>query len=290
MRHSSSLAVGLLLLSLSACGPKGPSSQSLPSRDVPINPGAGPLPPQGKLAECTRIGDGGTGLSGQLSTHYANGVLVKDRINMNVKAIPNAMKSSNKFYFQIFRWTDNQTSGFQINTLPTRMFFVNKITGQNLGGTNIDRISKRVIEDALTSSGITNITMSNFFDYYYIVLTGVDFTWKAVKFAYYNLDLGTNAIGSTDALLPPFTPDPNAYALTNTNNLLVLHPNYQYMLSGATQADFYRLTEDICREFFSSVRLPASVKEISLWTQIQTFFTGLYSKILSLSKKPATKK
>ncbi len=82
--------------------------------------------------------------------------------------------------------------------------------------------------------------------------------WDAVKFAFYNSASGSTAIASGDVLLPAFYANPNAYMAANPfTELYSLHPNISYRTSGATEADYLNLTNQICAGFFG--RVPASV-------------------------------
>jgi hypothetical protein len=287
MSLSKSLAVGALTILLASCGAKKGSRNDLGSRGtlpdvtVPVNR---------KLAECSRIEASNIPLLGQLSTYYnpTTRTMVPDYVQMNIVSIPAGIKTGTKNYIQAYRWTDGP-NGFQMNSIPVRMFFVNKITGSSVGSgisspDYVDKISKTIIDGIISNRGLSaiNITSSNFFEQHYVIMMGMEMQWKAVTFAFYDSDAGTNAISSGDALLPPFYADPNYYAQVNTQpTLYALHPNFVYRTSGASENEFKNLTDEICREFFSTIRIPASVGNDapSLWSEISGFFMSIWSRI-----------
>ena len=196
---------------------------------------------------------------------------------MNLTSVPAGIKTGSTQYLQIFRWKDG-TGGFELNSIPVRMQFLSKFTGTVISTSTVDRISKSIIETLIQNAGLqgTGLTPSNFFEQYTVVLSGMDFQWYAISIAYYNTATGSGAAGNADAMLPPIVADPNVYmSYVPSTRLHILHPNYPWRTSGASEQEFQNLSEEICTEFFGSIRYTASVKNESLWDKVKGLFKSV---------------
>jgi hypothetical protein len=212
------------------------------------------------MAECNRIDIANPAIKGQVSTYYNNGQLVNSYLNVNLTSVPAEISSTSTYYLQLYRWYERAAGQPQVNSTPVTMYFVQKSTGLVSNPNGSDKISKSILDAIISSAKLATVgvTAANFFDRHFVVLTGMDLTWDAVKFAYYNSAVGTTAIASGDVLLPAFYANPNAYIAANPfPDLYVLHPNYGYRTSSASENDYLGMTEQICAGFFG--RVPASV-------------------------------
>ena len=281
-RLFSPLSVGLGLVALSSilflgCAPKKETSSSLTSRSQgPVQDG------QYLLAECNRIDLPEVSLKGQISTYYHYGQLVANYLNVNLTQVPNAVLTGTQT-IQVFRWAERQNNQRQTNSIPVVMYFVQKGTGavSNPNGSNV--ISKSQLESIISQNNLAvqSITVNNFFERHYVVLTGMETQWDAALFVLYN---GSSSVGSGSVLLPAFYSNPNIYMMANPSTALqALHPNYSLRSSNASENDFYQMTEQICAGFFGSVRLPASASQKPLPGAEQNSFNFL-SLILSVKE------
>ncbi|MEK6553753.1 MAG: hypothetical protein AABZ31_00810, partial [Bdellovibrionota bacterium] len=225
------------------------------------------------LAECNRIDLGQIGLKGQISTYYSYGQLNPSYLNVNFTQVPSSVLTSNGS-LQVFRWSERTPGQRQTNSVPVTMFFMQKGTGavSNPNGSNV--ISKSMLEAIISQKalGTLGITVANFFERHFVVLTGMDQIWDAAAFVIYTNGT-TGASGSV--LLPAFYSNPNVYAQANASlDLQILHPNYAYRGSYASENDYFQLTEQICAGYFGSVRIPASEPEPEA--------TGFFPKLMSI--------
>lgn len=245
--------------SLSNCAPKkAATSSTLASRNPTVDD------TQYKLAECNRIDSPNMALAGQISTYYSAGQLVATYLNVNLTSIPPELKTSATHFLQIFRWAERINGQPTTNSIPVVMYFVQKQTGAVSNPNGSNRISKPAIEAIIAAKtlGTLGITVANFFERHFVVLTGMDTTWDAARFVLYD---GTTTISSGSVLLPAFYANPNTYMKANAAlSLQLLHPNYNYRTSNATESDYLSLTEQICSGFFGSYRAPASFGEPEL--------------------------
>ncbi len=248
-------------VSFSSCAPKKASTSSnttLASRNPTVDD------TQYKLAECNRIDSPGMALAGQISTYYSSGQLVPTYLNVNLTSIPPELTTSATQFMQIFRWAERINGQPTTNALPVVMYFVQKATGAVSNPNGSNKISKPAIDAIIAAKnlGALGITVANFFERHYVVLTGMDTTWDAARFVLYD---GTTTLSSGSVLLPAFYANPNMYMKANSAlSLQLLHPNYNYRTSNATESDYLSLTEQICSGFFGSYRAPASFGEPEL--------------------------
>lgn len=246
---------GLVGFSLSACAPKSTTSSSSLSSRGNVDDS------QYKLAECNRIDISSMSLKGQISTYYSNGQLISTYLNSNLTLLPTEMKTSATHFIQLFRWSERVNGSPTTNSIPVTMYFVQKSTGITSNPNGSDRISKPTVEAIIANQKLGNlgITLTNFFERHFVVLTGVDTSWDAIRYVMYN---GTTQVSSGSVLLPAFYANPNVYAKANSAlSLQQLHPNYAYRSSNATESDYLSMTEQICSGFFSTYRVPASFGE-----------------------------
>jgi hypothetical protein len=248
----------LCLILLSACGAKkttftgGRGSETLPSNG------------QYLLGECSRLNLPSPQVKGTIGTYYdpASRQYVASMINLNLTSMPAEIFTSDTHQIQFFRWSDSGTR--VTNQIPVRFYFVDKLTGAVAPQSNtVDRISKATLTAAKTTFGAlwSNINLAQFFDRAQIVLTGMEYQFHGMSMAYYNTSVGSGATGIADVLLPPFYSNPNVYKTYNPQpGLYTLHPNYALSSANATENDYWRMIEDICRDLAGlDSRIPASV-------------------------------
>lgn len=244
-----------MAIGLSACGAKTTSNSSTTPR--------GTLPPLGggQLAECTRVAPNNMYFNGQLASYYYNGSSNNEFIQMNITSVP-AEFYSEGYSAQVFRFREPTSGARQYNQLPSRMYFVNKLTGSFASNTPVDTLSREVFQTMITNNGLEplNITATNFIDNYYVLLTGMELQWEAVEVRLFN---SGQVVTSASSLLPPFFADPNVYASRiPVPALHALHPLMTMAGTGASEAEFKRLADEICTSFFGTVRNTASVEDV----------------------------
>jgi hypothetical protein len=255
------MRLGLTTLSfilLTACGAKKTSFTG--------GRGNTDLPSSGSylMGECSRVNLASPQTKGTIGTYYdpASRMYVASMINLNLTTVPAEIFTSDTHQIQFFRWSDSGTR--VTNQIPVRFYFVDKLTGAVAPQSNtVDRISKATLTAAKTTFGAlwSNITLAQFFERAQIVLTGMEYQFHGMSMAYYNTSVGSGAIGIADVLLPPFYANPNVYRTYHPQpGLYSLHPNYALSGANATESDYWRMIEDICRDLAGlDTRIPASV-------------------------------
>lgn len=239
-----------------SCGPSKVTHGDLNSRG-----GETPVPnPNYLMAECNRIEINAPSVRGQISTYYSGGQLVTTYLNVNLTTIPSQVLTTDTYYLQLYRWSERTSGQPSVNQVPVTMYFVMKTSGSVSNPSGSNKISKSVLQSIISSGSLGNygVSLSNFFERHYVVLTGMDLSYDAVKVALYNSASGTAAISTGDVLLPAFYSNPNVYIAANpVPSLYQLHPNYSYRSANASENDYFAMTEQICAGFFS--RIPASL-------------------------------
>jgi len=249
------------LITLAACGSKK-SGQSFSSVRGDTTTSV-----QHTLGECSRINFADINMYGQVGTYYdpSTRKFREDYINMNLTSVPAAIFTST-VEIRFYRWLSQATGQRQTNQIPVVFYYVDKLTGASTIQAPVDRISKATIENAITTlgKGWLNVTKEKFFDRVMIVLTGIATQYNALTLAYYNSAVGAGPVYQSDVLLPPFYVDPNIYKNKGTPlELLYLHPNYSYIDSNATEADYLGLINSICYELSGNgTRIPLSLIHI----------------------------
>jgi len=245
---------------LSACG-SSKNGNSFSSTGVTYLPGA----TNSKLAECVRIGASSTGLAGQIGTYYdpLSHVYRSDYTNVNLTATPSTIFTSSTVTIYFMRWSEKSAGNRVNNSVYTRFYFVDKLTGQTYpNGTTLDRITKANLEQARTYFAWTSsVTLEQFFQRASLVLTGVDMNYDAITIALLDSSFSSAAYAQVDVLLPPVYSNPVTYQARNpVPDLYTLHPNYASIASNASENDFYQMAQVICSELAGiGVRIPASV-------------------------------
>lgn len=271
-RHAFILAQALFCLALISCGANKTVNSSSTSRgsDPGVSYGTNYL-----LAECNRVQLTQMNLKGQIGTYYdsTTGQYRADYLNLNITSIPAEIYTNSTLQFQIFRWLERTAGQKQLNTVPVRFFYVDKLTGIKTPSTGVDQISKSSIEAARTAfgTGWQKVSTTQFFERTMIVLTGMEMQYDAISIAMYDSSLGSQAIAQGDVLIPAFYSNPNVYKTKNPlPDLYNLHPNIALLGSYSSENDYYRITEDICHELSGiGTRIPASqTKSISLLARI----------------------
>lgn len=283
MKNSIIVLLSSFLLLGTSCAEKKSTARG-------IGPGGDPLPittapSYNKMGECTRSVTNGLSLVAQISTHYnAYGTMDQDIVQLNFSQIPAELKTSDTHFMKIYRWKESSTGQSQVNSIPTPIYFKNKVSGSLLSQQPVDQISKTALQSQINNGGLASqgVTPSNFFNYFYVLLGSVDFQWQAVTFAFYDSSAGSEAITSADSLLPPYYASPAVYAFkTPSPRLQALHPLNSLKNSGASEAEYKSLCDNICYDFFGTIRSPASAQEPSFGQKIFGWFSSLYASVRS---------
>jgi hypothetical protein len=166
-------------------------------------------------------------------------------IRMEIKEIPSEIENSDNFYLQIFRWSEDTPNSPYINKTPVGIYFQHE-DGRWLNSTLIDSISKENIEKIISDNALTDTTLKNFFSKVTLILAGMDLKYDAIMINSYDSSVGTDALTSTDILLPAFAADPNIYAETHSPNLVKIHPNYDTRKNGYSEWQYYQETLGLC--------------------------------------------
>lgn len=278
------LSVGLVvgLLFLSNCAPKKKTNsvaQSSRGTSGTIND------TQYKLAECNRIDVPQIGLKGQISTYYDSfGQLLPSYLNSNWSTVPTNILNGSQT-LQIFRWSERVSGQRQTNSIPVTVYFIQKATGAISNPNGSQAVSKSILESIITqkSLGPLGITVQNFFERHFVILTGMETQWDAALFVTYANGV---SMASGSVLLPAFYSNPNVYAQANASTeLQSLHPNAQYRATAASETDYFNLTEQICSGFFGNVRIMASIEpktEIHFFDRLKKLVTGFLNYFFGL--------
>ncbi|MCB0349815.1 MAG: hypothetical protein KDD38_01450 [Bdellovibrionales bacterium] len=264
-------AVGLLTLLLTGCGASKTSNFVETSRGVDpgVNYGNNYL-----LGECNRVKMPTMSLTGQIGTYY-DALTMKysaDKLTLNLTSVPAEIYTSSTLQFKFYRWFERVGGSKQLNTLPVRFQFFDKLTGTKTPANGVDNLSKATMNAARAAFGSSwlNVKTNEFFERTQILLTGVDMQYDAITIAMYDTSSGQNsAVSQGDILLPPFYSNPNVYRqITPVPNLYNLHPNIALTGSNSSERDYHQLIEDICHELAGiGARIPASAQEPKSITQ-----------------------
>lgn len=277
---SKKLVLNTAVLFIMGCGSSEPTPRGVADNN------SIKIPASGKLAECSKAKTNGLNIIAQASTHYSYGALDKEIIQINIAQPPTEILSSDKYSLKFFRWKELIDGQAQVNSVPTPIKFKSKITGEPVGNPFFNEISRPAIQNFIAQYSLSslNITVNNFFNNYYVLLSSVDYQWQAITIAYYDSSVGTSAIANADVLLPPYFANPNVHAAhTSSTRLQALHPLSQYLNSGATENDYAQMANSICYELFGTVRNPASepggywekfIHQMSSWLASVRSFLG----------------
>ncbi|MCB0357342.1 MAG: hypothetical protein KDD40_10060 [Bdellovibrionales bacterium] len=252
MKTGNLLNIVLILLStiFIACGSAKTSHDSgeFSSRDIPNSDGTSQ--DENSAVEYYALCNGFTNvnLNGSV-TAYLNPVTNLyewDLIRMEIKDFPPQLKDKDTFYIQFFRWQEDTPNQPYTNSAPVGVYFQYQ-DGTWLNNTPITSLSKNVIEELIANNNLQNVTLNNFLSKVVLVLSGMDLEYDAVMINTYDSAAGSDALTSTNVLLPAFEADPNLYALTHpATHLQELHPNWDLRDSGYTQWQYFQETQNLC--------------------------------------------
>lgn len=263
----------LASLALSACSGKKSSNPRGNMSTNPVYPGGGGIGGNSSMGECTRTVTNGLAIAAQASTHYSYyGTMDKDKALINITQAPSEITNSNTHSIKFYRWKELQEGQAQVNETPTTFYFKHKSTGQLSAG--MTELNKNSIDQTIGNNNLTSVTANNFFNHFYILLTGVDYQWQAVTLALY--EGAGEALTSAEVLLPPFYADPNYYnQVTNSVHLESLHPFKQYVGSN-TNYNYKQMSDSICYEMLGQRNVAS---EQSLWTQFTSSLAGVLQSV-----------
>jgi hypothetical protein len=241
------------------------------------------------LGECNRINMPQLSLTGQIGTYYnpISMQLSSDQLTLNLTSVPADIYTSTTLQYKFYRWLERTTGQKQLNTLPVRFQFFDKLTGTKTPNNGVDNLSKATINAARDSFGSSwlNVKTNEFFQRTMLLLTGVDMQYDAITIAMYDTSSGQNyAVAQSDLLLPPFYSNPNIYKqITPLPDLYNLHPNITLLGSNSSENDYHKLIEDICHELAGiGSRIPASTPDPTsilqrVWSRILDSLEAIFS-------------
>lgn len=208
----------------------------------------------GSITECNGFADRSLDLNAQLRTHYENYPhgFIEDEILLKFYDLPSVILEGDSAYLQIFAWYLDDI-GQQIYSSALPMVFMQKFGRQIINSSRpVNVISQNSIQNAIDSfySSSSGMTPSNFFDSHIILIRGVDLTYKAMTFSFYDEAAGDEAIATKNALIPAFSLSPDIYAINHPISLIHdLHPFASYRGQGYAAEDFAAQAKQFCSGF-----------------------------------------
>jgi hypothetical protein len=266
----------LVIIFLAGCGASKEQKFTSSSRGTVVTPTTN------KMAECNYISADNMAITGHISTYYdpTTRRIRYDFLNVGLKSLPKEVVAETTYTIQFLRWTEDTDGARALNSIPTRMILIDRSNGSQLLSSTVDKISKSVVDQVITALGTgTTVTATNFHERVLFVLTGVDYKYDGLTVTLVNAS-GAR-VASKDILIPPFYADPNIYISKIAPIALQrIHPLYSLRNSGGTEMDYFRMTEDICKEMVSQYsRIPASTETATsenVWFRIITWFKNLF--------------
>lgn len=194
------------------------------------------------LLHCSPFNQRQIGFSGHVaSLSTSSGALDTNRVGMIVAAYPAEFLNSDDTFIQIFRWraptsgssaiTDNTSLLISLYHLPT-----NREAAINLG--RDIKFDKAAITRAAARIGVENRPYD-----FAVIINGTPSEWQALMIAVYK---GSNTLGYSQALLPGFLANPNAYASYRPALLSDIHPLRSKASEAWTSDDFRIAGEALC--------------------------------------------
>ena len=168
-----------------------------------------------------------------------------DMMRVRITGLTNQFDSNNNMTLKMFRWklkNDNITPDLDSAPLSfdIQTGIQNGIPGYILS-TALTQISMVDVTKLAAANSINASTAETFFNQIDIIVHGVSFDYKAIKFVLYNQ--GTVVV-SNDALLPEFSVNPSTYAASHAPVLAQLHPFASEL--GLGDADYSNQAQSFC--------------------------------------------
>ena len=167
-----------------------------------------------------------------------------DLMRVRITGMTNQFDSNNNITLKMFRWNTNNDGTPNLDSEPlsfdVQTGIQNGIPGFILKS-SLTQISMSDVTNLAATNSINASTAETFFNQVDIIVHGVSFDQKAIKFVLYNQGA---VVVSNDALLPEFSVNPNTYAATHAPVLAQLHPFHAEL--GLTDADYINQAQAFC--------------------------------------------
>ena len=254
-RYFGAVLPWLFAFALSGCGAHNFSARG---NSGGVTTSASTISPSAALAECNNV-TSSIGVTGQVSTYYQAGQIVPSDLLLNLTAVPSQLYSSSTAYVEIVPYSET-TSGVVSYGSAAGMMFMDKLTGL-LTTSEYSNLSLSTIQAAMKQLNLTSsISTSDFFNRVYVLLLGMDYSYDAASVEYFDSTESSNALSTSNFLLPIFYANPTVYEQYKpVANLEQLHPFWSDLSSGYSDAQFGQMDNQICQEMSGGGRIPASV-------------------------------
>ncbi len=161
----------------------------------------------------------------------------EDTIRVRITGLTNQFDSSSNVTLQMFRWKANADGTPNLDAAP--LSFHLQTPGQNgAGGTPMTNSMTQISMADITKLGAST-SAESFFNQVDIIVHGVSFDWKAIKFVLYSTN---TVLVSNDALIPEFLANPTTYAAGHPAVLSQLHP----FLGQSGITDYVSASQSFC--------------------------------------------
>jgi hypothetical protein len=161
-----------------------------------------------------------------------------DTIRIRITGLTSQFDSNSQIKLQMFRWKLAADGTPSIDAAPLS-FHLETASHNGSAGAAISSNMSSVSMSDIAKYGAT--TGEAFFNQTDIVVQGLSFDWKVIKFVLYN----NNAVlTSNDALIPEFLANPISYAANHSAVLSQLHP-FQAQ-QGLSDADYMNQAQSFC--------------------------------------------
>ncbi len=161
-----------------------------------------------------------------------------DTMRIRITGLTNQFDSNSQIKLQFFRWKVAADGTPSLDAAPLT-FHLETASHNGAPGTAISSNMNSISMTDIAKYGAT--TGEAFFNQTDIVVQGLSFDWKAIKFVLYN----NNAVlTSNDALIPEFLANPNTYSASHPAILSQLHP-FQGQQT-LTDADYMNQAQSFC--------------------------------------------
>lgn len=254
-KQSNYLKAALLLVlaaGMTACGSSKRSGDSidLASRTdgtTIVTPGNGTT--NGKVyAYCNEGIAKSGGFKFRMKVYIENNAIRNDLLNVKVTQVPSNFEDSS-VYLQMYRWQANAAGATYLDSTPISFRILNPNNGQYLTS------AKSYLRWNDVSTAASQLGYSNAQDFFNAVILVADIRDQLAQYdvlkmvEYKNTD--SSQIDDSDALIPAFDADPNAYATESdgsarANVLRNLHPFASMSTQGWSVATFQTNANNFC--------------------------------------------
>jgi hypothetical protein len=236
----------IVLLSLSACGPKksGPSTaqETLQSRSGGTLSG-------NSVAKCNLVSVPNANAEGVLKAYWTGSAYEYDRVLFKFTRTPATLTSTASISMKVMRWGYNGSQQFTNGVPAPLKFYLNSAGVVVNENSPVTDLSLANINNAIVSYGLGQygVTVANFFQKISIVIDEVDMSYDALTFNFYDSSRGNSVYASGNSLIPAFHANPNTYAQQNPAPALqALHPHYANRNAGWSNALYASYFDQLC--------------------------------------------